>query len=246
MENRLFKLLFVFLAVCLTINVFFNLSMNIRSGIVHVWAGDSSHSHKNSTDKPAQITKEKKDVETPLINRYLSEAEQKYLSKSRQLVKSVEILGLRVMQIAPTWWDEYHPILIDIESLAKDLKRSQIAEEKQQMIKEFYQLETDFNKVNERIEAFIRRFFAEADVAHAVTRQAPHTMSGKGKIELKKSYDKLVDIEKKVRAALWSHHILENPNDKRNGWSCRVIIHMLLGEIHNLFFSRPLPNPAIN
>ena len=91
-----------------------------------------------------------------------------------------------------------------------------------------------FIATNEKVSDDIRRFFGSLEVAKILAGKPPQTMSEDGKESLKKLGEDLKAVELQTRESLWKHHILENPNDKKNGWSCRIVIRTLLADIRTL------------
>ena len=171
---------------------------------------------------------------TEIEEKVFSNAETKYLSKSRYVVESTSVLGQRLVKSAPKWWDKYHPILKAADKLSARLKKPYSQMERRDFLADLDAIDGQFIATNEKVSDDIRRFFGSLEVAKILAGKPPQTMSEDGKESLKKLGEDLKAVELQTRESLWKHHILENPNDKKNGWSCRIVIRTLLADIRTL------------
>lgn len=249
MEKKFVKALYLILGIALTINLLFTFWMHFERWVQgfsreeayvlpqveseDVLSGHPEIHYGSISD----------DQKPPAEEFYLTQAELKYLAKSQELVNGVEILGIRLMQAAPRWWDEYHPIIREIDKLSDAMKKPSSPAERARTQKAFEKLEAKFVKLNKHVDATLRRFFAELEIARILVRSIPDSMSNKGREYLRKLNGKLSKTEEMVRSALWKHHILENPQDKKNGWSCKTVIGSLLVRLQGRILSIP-PTPS--
>jgi hypothetical protein len=221
---------FALVGVVLTLNLGYSLKQGLKA-----FAVESEASAQEAAAPAPDVSDEPPEAQE------LTPAEWKYLLKSKDLLRSAEVLGGRLTKAAPLWWDEYLPLIREIDKLTARLRAPHGPQEDAALLKEYQAIEIRFIALNEKVETNVRRFEAAFEVAQILIGTPPESMSDKGRRILEGLSERLARAEAATREALLLHHILENPEDKKNGWSCRSVIFTLMGQLQRLFFTTPAP-----